>query len=183
MAMTLIEKIRKTINPKLLTAFGIANVHALPRLEKVVINVGVRSDNKDPKTVEHCIEDLRIITGQQPIKTRARKSISSFNVREGQVVGLMVTLRGKRMYAFVDKLLNVALARVRDFRGLDPKSLDGSGNFSIGFRDQIPFPEISADSIKYPFGLQVTLVVQANSRQLALEFLKQIGLPLKQAIS
>lgn len=175
------EKIEKLVTPKLLEKFGFGNPNMTPRLEKAVLNVGIRADLKDPKFIEEFSKDLASISGQYPVKTRAKKSISAFKIREGQVVGLMVTLRGKRMYEFVDKLFNVALARIRDFRGLEEKGFDKNGNYSIGFRDQISFPEISPDGVSHPFGAQVTLTVKARKPEHSREFLRLLGLPLKKA--
>ena len=177
--LTLLEKIHKEIYPKLRLSFGIENIHAVPRVEKIVINVGIRSDIKDAKAVESITEDLKAITGQAPVKTLAKKSIASFKTREGQVVGIMVTLRGARMHQFLDKLLNVTLARVRDFRGLPSNAFDASGNYSIGLKDQLAFPEISPDKIRHTFGLQVTIVTNAEQPEHAREFLKLLGLPIK----
>lgn len=176
---TLYEKINKDFLPKIQAELGIKNKLALPKIEKIVINVGVRSDIKDSKVIDSIEEDLKMITGQVPVKTRAKKSISSFKVRENQVVGLMVTLRSQRMYEFLDKFFNITLARVRDFRGLDDSGFDAQGNYSVGFRDQIAFPEISADKMKHPFGMQITIVTNAKSPEQAKKFLTLIGLPLK----
>lgn len=173
------KKINKEIVPQLQERFGFKNPNMSPKLEKAVINVGIRSDLKDPKLVEDFIRDLQAITGQMPVKTRARKSISSFKIRQGQVIGLMVTLRGRRMFEFVDKLLNVTLARIRDFRGLEGKGFDKSGNYSIGLKDQISFPEISPDGVTHPFGIQVTLAIRTKDREHSRAFLKLLGLPLK----
>jgi large subunit ribosomal protein L5 len=173
------EKIKKVIYPALKSGLKVDNVHALPSLTKVVVSVGIRSDLKDQKVIDAILEDLRAITGQKPVQTRSKKSISSFGIREGQIVGAVVTLRGKRMYDFVEKLFNATLPRIRDFRGFDKKGFDKQGNFSIGFRDQIPFPEISADTVKNNFGLQVTLTVKAESNNASREFLTLLGLPLK----
>nr|AMR06906.1 ribosomal protein L5 [uncultured bacterium] len=176
---TLIQKIQKEIYPKLKSTFGIENINAVPKIQKIVINVGIRSDLKDAKAVENIVEDLKLITGQAPVKTLAKKSIASFKTREGQVVGLMVTLRGTRMNQFLDKLFNVTLARVRDFRGLPGNAFDASGNYSIGLKDQLAFPEILPDNVKQVFGMQVTIVTRANTPEQAKEFLKLIGLPIK----
>jgi large subunit ribosomal protein L5 len=178
----LLLRYNQKIVPTLVEKFSLANKAAAPKPVKVVINVGVRSDIKDGKVVDYISEDLKVITGQQPVKTRARKSISSFKVRENQVVGLMVTLRGKRMYEFLDKLFNVTLARVRDFRGLDQKGFDKNGNYSIGLKDQVPFPEISAEAVKHYFGLEITIVTNAQSSDKAQELLKLMGLPIKKQV-
>lgn len=177
--LTLSEKIQKEVYPKLKSKFGIENIHAVPKIEKIVINVGIRSDLKEAKAVENIIEDLKLITGQAPVKTLAKKSIAAFKTREGQVVGLMVTLRGARMNQFLDKLLNVTLARVRDFRGLPRNAFDTSGNYSIGLKDQLAFPEIFPDKVRHVFGMQITIVASAKNPEQAKEFLKLVGLPIK----
>ncbi|MBI4054443.1 MAG: 50S ribosomal protein L5 [Candidatus Doudnabacteria bacterium] len=173
------DKVQKEVAPIFQKNFGLKNRFMLPKITKVVLNVGLRSDLKDPRLVDSFAADLAAITGQRPVKTLARKSISSFKVRQGQIVGLAVTLRGRRMYEFLDKLFNVTLARVRDFRGLSESGFDLQGNYSIGLRDQIAFPEISPDSVLHLFGLQVTINVQAKSKQMAVEFLRLAGLPLR----
>lgn len=175
----LLKKINTEVKPKMQSSLGLPNLNMVPRIQKIVVNAGIRSDLKDAKIIEEYIADLKHITGQVPVKTRAKKSISSFKIRQGQTVGLMVTLRGTRMYEFLDKLLNVSLARIRDFRGLSEKGFDSKGNYSIGFRDQISFPEISADSVSHPFGIQVTIVVEAPTLAAAREFFKFLGFPLK----
>lgn len=173
------QQIKKHIAPKLMKEFSLDNILAAPKVKKIVLNVGVRSDTKDAKAIEDYIKDLKAITGQSPVKTLAKKSVSSFNIREGQVVGLMVTLRGKRMYDFLEKLIMATLPRVRDFRGLDMKGFDKNGNYSIGLRDQLAFGEISADSVGHTFGMQVTITIDAKSRDQAIAFMKELGLPLK----
>lgn len=173
------EKIDKVIKPKMQAEFGYKNPNMAPKLVKAVLNVGIRSDLKDARVIDEYIRDLAAISGQQPVKTKAKKSISSFKIRQGQTVGLTVTLRGRRMYEFLDKLFNVALARVRDFRGLDEKGFDGSGNYSLGFHDQLSFPEISAEAISHFFGIQVTIAVMSESREESIFFLRSLGLPIK----
>src|SRR3990167_4455712 len=135
------------IIPELKKSLDLTNPMAVPKIEKVVVNVGVGKTLKDAKMLEAIIEDLRRITGQAPVKTRAKKSISGFKIREGQVVGLMTTIRGQRMYDFLEKLIHAALPRVRDFRGLDPKKFDGHGNYNIGIREQIVFPETTREHL------------------------------------
>jgi len=178
-SLSFLEQYKTKFVPQLVKELSLGNAMAAPKVEKVVLNVGIRSDMKDPKAVENIIEDFKKITGQQPVKTLAKKSISSFKVREGQVVGVAVTLRGKRMYEFLNKLFNVTLARVRDFRGVDEKGFDKFGNYTIGFKDQVPFPEISADQIKTHFGMQVTIVVKSRKPEHARTLLTMMGLPLK----
>ncbi len=165
------------IVPKLKQSLGLTNVMAAPKIEKVVINVGVGKTLKDQKMLEAIIEDVRRIAGQSPVKTVAKKSIAGFKIREGQVVGLSVTLRGQRMYDFVEKLIKVALPRVRDFRGLNPKSFDHHGNFNIGIREQIVFPETTREHIEYTFGMEVNIQTSTDDDKQALELLKIMGFP------
>ncbi|OGE83557.1 MAG: 50S ribosomal protein L5 [Candidatus Doudnabacteria bacterium RIFCSPLOWO2_01_FULL_44_21] len=166
----------KIIN-NLRKSLGLTNPLAVPRVEKVVVNVGVGKTLKDPKMLESIIEDLKQITGQAPVKTLAKKSVSGFKIREGQVVGLMVTLRGDRMYDFLEKLVKISIPRVRDFRGLDPKKFDRHGNYNIGFREQIVFPETTREHMDYTFGLEVNIQTNTNNDHKALELLKSLGFP------
>ncbi|MCL5436188.1 MAG: 50S ribosomal protein L5 [Patescibacteria group bacterium] len=177
--LSLQQKENKDVRPKLAAQFKYGNLNMTPKLIKIVLNVGLRSDLKDARVVDEYTRDLAAISGQKPVSTVAKKSISSFKIREGQTVGLMVTLRGKRMYEFLDKLINVTLPRVRDFRGLEEKGFDRSGNYSLGFRDQLAFPEISAESVDHLFGIQVTLTVSARTREAGIVYLRALGLPLK----
>lgn len=167
--------------PELKKRFGYTNVNQLPKVEKIVINVGIPAGSKDPKLAETAEQVLRRITGQQPVKTLAKKSISNFKIRKGMVVGMMVTLRGKRMEALLEKLIHVTLPRVRDFRGLSPKALDGSGNLSIGFKEFIAFPEIRPDEVERLHGLELTVVTTAKSRDEGLALLKLLGVPFKES--
>lgn len=178
--MNLKEKYKKQVIPQIMKEFGYKNVMAVPKLEKVVINVGLSKAIKDPKFLDVMEDTLMRISGQRPIKTKAKKSISSFKIREGMLVGLKVTLRGKRMYDFVDKLVNVALARVRDFRGLAPKNVDASGNLNIGFKEHISFPEIRPDEIERIHGLEVAVVTTAKSREEGLRLLRLLGFPFRE---
>ncbi|HYF05531.1 MAG TPA: 50S ribosomal protein L5 [Patescibacteria group bacterium] len=173
------EQYTKEIVPKLREKFSHKNIAQVPKLQKIVINVGVGKLNKESKLIDSIFEDLKKITGQQPVKTYARKSISGFKLREGQLVGLTVTLRGFRMYAFLDKLINVALPRVRDFRGIAATGFDGRGSFSLGLREQLVFPEISADALETPFGLQITIVSNAGADEPMREILSAYKFPLK----
>ena len=160
-------------------AFGLSNPMAVPKIQKVVINVGVGKTLKDPKMLEAILEDVRAIAGQAPVKTLAKKSVAGFKIREGQVVGLMVTLRGNRMYDFLEKLVKIALPRVRDFRGLDPKKFDHHGNFNIGIREQIVFPETTREHMDYTFGLEVNIQTNTDDDKMALELLKSLGFPFQ----
>lgn len=165
--------------PTLKKELGLDNDLAVPRIEKVVINVGVGKTLKDAKLLEAVVEDLKRITGQQPVKTLAKKSIAGFKIRENQVVGVMVTLRGKRMYDFLEKLVGVVLPRVRDFKGLSPKSFDGHGNYSIGFREQNVFPETVRENMEQTFGLEVNIQISTSHDKRALALLKSLGFPFQ----
>lgn len=166
------------IRPELMKKFQYANVWQAPRLQKVVVNVGLHSGMlKDPKYEEVVEKTLQRITGQKPLKTKAKKSISNFKVRKGQIIGMKVTLRGTRMYDFIDKIINITLARIRDFRGLSPKSVDDNGNLNIGFKEHIAFPEIQSDEIEKIHGLQITVVTTARSYKEGYEFYKLLGFP------
>jgi len=170
---------KEKISKNLATSLGVKNVMAVPKVEKVVVNVGVGKTLKDGKMLEAIIEDIKSITGQTPVKTIAKKSIAGFKIREGQVVGLVVTLRGERMYDFLEKLIRVALPRVRDFRGLDEKKFDRHGNYNIGFKEQIVFPETIREHMDYTFGLEVNIQTSTNSDSHALELLKSLGFPFQ----
>jgi large subunit ribosomal protein L5 len=174
------EKFVKTIAPALKEKFSLKNVMQVPRVTKVVINVGVGKVKEDKKKIEGIIEEIKKITGQSPVKTKARLSIAGFKVRENQVVGIMCTLRGYRMYSFLDKLINVALPRVRDFQGVNPKGFDGRGNYHLGLKEQLVFPEISSESLENIFGLEVSIITNAGKDDIARELLKQMNFPFKQ---
>jgi large subunit ribosomal protein L5 len=163
--------------PALKQTLKLKNVMAVPRVEKVVVNVGVGKTLKDAKMLEAIIEDVKGITGQAPVKTEAKKSVAGFKIREGQVVGLKVTLRGHRMYDFLEKIVKIALPRVRDFRGLDPKKFDRHGNYNIGLREQIVFPETTREHMDYNFGLEVNIQTSTNNDKQAFELLKSLGFP------
>lgn len=160
--------------------FGIENVMAVPRIEKVVINVGIGKVAKDEKFIEKVVRDLGLLSGQKPVFRKAKKSISGFKSREGMNIGLVVTLRGKRMYDFVDRLIHVALPRSKDFRGIEQKNFDKSGNLNLGLREHSIFPEIHYESLKDIFGLEVTVVTTARNRERGIELLRLIGFPVKQ---
>lgn len=173
------EQFNKQIAPALKAKFGFKNVMQVPKVQKIVINVGVGKLLKDSKTIDAIAEDIAKITGQVPVRTRARKSISGFKVRENQIVGLMCTLRGFRMYSFLDKLINVALPRVRDFQGLSSKGFDGRGNYHLGLKEHLVFPEISASALEHIFGMEISIVTNAGTDEIALELLKQMKFPFK----
>ncbi len=168
---------RETILPQMREARGYLNVNEVPRLEKVVINCCVGSSPELKTALEDAINDLATITGQRPVKTKAKKSISNFKLRQGQEIGCKVTLRGRRMYEFVERLIWAALPRVRDFRGLSPRGFDKGGNYTFGIRDHSVFPEIELENIKKTFGFDVTFVTTARSSEEARDLLSRIGLP------
>jgi large subunit ribosomal protein L5 len=171
-------KYQNEVAPALMKAFGLKNAMEIPRIEKVIVNVGLGEAMDNPKALEAATTDLMTITGQKPIQTKARKSIANFKLREGRIIGAKVTLRGERMWDFIDRLLNVALPRVRDFRGVSPK-LDGRGNYTLGLRDQLVFPEIEYDKIDKLRGLEITIVTSAQSDELARVLLQLLGMPFR----
>ncbi|ABF40240.1 LSU ribosomal protein L5P [Candidatus Koribacter versatilis Ellin345] len=173
-------KFTKEVAPALMKEFGITNVMAVPKIEKVVVNMGVGEATQNAKVLDPAVSDLQAITGQKPVVTKAKKSIAQFKVREGQSIGAMVTLRGDRMYEFLDRLMNVALPRVRDFRGVPMKSFDGRGNFTLGLRDQLIFPEIDYSKVDKLKGMNVTIVTSAKNDDQARALLKHMGMPFRQ---
>jgi len=177
------EQYNKKIAPELMKKFGFKNFMQVPKVQKIVVNVGVGKLLKDAKTVDAIVADVAKITGQAPVKTRARKSIAGFKVRENQVVGLMCTLRGFRMYSFLDKLINTALPRVRDFQGLPTGSFDGRGNYHLGLKEHLVFPEISTAALDHIFGMEVSIVTNAKKDAVARELLKLMSFPFKNADS
>jgi len=175
------EKYATEVRPALIERFGFRNALELPRLEKVVINMGVGEAKENPKALDAAVKDLALIAGQRPVITKARKSVASFKLREGMPIGCKVTLRGKRMYEFLDKLFNVALPRVRDFRGVSPKAFDGRGNYTLGLREQLIFPEISYDQVEKVRGMDIIIVTTAKTDEEARELLKSLGMPFRTA--
>lgn len=171
------EKYQREVAPAMRERFKYPNALAVPRITKVVINVGTSQGLKDAKYNELVERTLERITGQKPVKTIAKQSISNFKIRKGLVVGMMVTLRGNRMFDFLDKLVNITLPRVRDFRGLDEKTVDRQGNINLGFKENIAFPEIDPDEIERLHGLQVTVVTTATTREEGLTLFKLLGFP------
>jgi large subunit ribosomal protein L5 len=166
--------------PRLMQELGLANPMQVPRLEKVVINMGVGDSLKDGRLMEAAVEDLQIITGQKPVVTRARKSVAGFKIREGMAIGAKVTLRGDRMWEFLDRLLSIALPRIRDFRGLDGRKLDGHGNYTFGLTEQSVFHEIDQDRIDAVRGMDITLVTTAKTDDEGRALLKLLGFPFKE---
>jgi len=165
------------VAPALMNKFGYESVMQIPKLEKVVINVGCGEARENPKVIDAIIGDLRKITGQQPIVCKAKKSVANFKLREGMNIGVKVTLRGENMYEFIDKLFNIALPRVRDFRGINPNSFDGHGNYSMGLKEQLIFPEIEYDKIDTIRGMDITFVTTAKTDEQARELLALLGAP------
>ena len=165
------------VAPAMMKKFGYTNVMQIPKVAKIVINMGVSEAVGNPKALDAVVADLTMISGQKPIVTKAKKSISAFKVREGMSIGTKVTLRGERMYHFMDKLLNVALARVRDFRGITPKAFDGRGNYTLGVKEQLIFPEMEYDKIDKIRGMDITIVTTAKTDEEARELLKLMGMP------
>ena len=174
------EKYQTEIVPKLIEELSISNVNNVPRLEKIVVNMGVGGAASDHKLLDAAMNDLRQITGQQPCITRARKSIAAFHIRAGQAIGCKVTLRGDRMWEFLDRLLATALPRVRDFRGISPTSFDGRGNYSLGITEQLIFPEIDFDKVDRTRGMDITVVTTADNNEEAYALLKALGFPFKE---
>jgi large subunit ribosomal protein L5 len=168
-----------TIRARLAKAFGLANRHQVPRITKIVLNVGLGSASKNPKELDAVVDEMAIITGQRAVVTRAKKSIANFNLRQGVPVGAMVTLRGARMYEFLDRFITLAVPRVRDFRGLPEKSFDGRGNYSFGIREQLIFPEIDYDKVEKIHGMDITIATSAGRDDLAMALLREFGWPFR----
>jgi large subunit ribosomal protein L5 len=173
------ERYQKEVIPALRKAFDYKNIMQVPRIDKIVLNIGLGSEQDNAKALEAAMGDMTTIAGQKPVMTKARKSIANFKLREGRIIGTKVTLRGDKMWAFLDRLLNTALPRVRDFRGVSPDAFDGRGNYTLGLRDQLIFPEIEYDKIDKLRGMEVTIVTTANSDDHARLMLQLMGMPFK----
>ena len=171
---------KSDVIPAMMQKFGYKNINQVPRLEKIVLNMGLGDCKDNPKGLESAVNDMMVIAGQKPVVTRARKSVANFKVREGMNVGCRVTLRAGRMYEFADKLFSIALPRVRDFRGVSAKSFDGRGNYAMGIREQLMFPEIDYDSIDKIRGMDIIFVTTANTDEEAQELLRLLGMPFEQ---
>ena len=172
------KRYREEIRPALMEEFGYRNMMEVPRLQKIVVNVGVGEALDNAKALDHAVQDVTTITAQQPVVTRARKSIASFKLREGRAIGVKVTLRGERMWAFLDRLCNVALPRQRDFRGV-PDALDGHGNFTLGLREQLMFTEVDYDSIDKIRGMEISIVTTARTDEEGRRLLESLGVPFR----
>lgn len=173
------EKYQKEIVPALIKTFEFKNVMQVPRVQKVVVNIGMGSEMENSKAIEAAVSDLTKITGQKPIVTKARKSIAAFKLREGRIIGTKVTLRGEKMWSFLDRLMNIALPRVRDFRGVSPDAFDGRGNYTLGLKDQLVFPEIEYDKIDKLRGLEITIVTTAGSDDHGRLLVQMLGMPFR----
>ncbi|WP_052036547.1 50S ribosomal protein L5 [Tumebacillus flagellatus] len=175
------EFYKNEVVPSLMNKFEYKSVMQVPKLEKIVINMGLGEAVANAKVLDSAVEDLQLISGQKPVITKAKKSIAGFKIREGMPIGAKVTLRGDRMYHFLDKLFNVALPRVRDFRGISPKAFDGRGNYTLGLKEQLIFPEVEYDKIDKVRGMDIVFVTTAQSDEEAREFLRLMGAPFRQA--
>lgn len=173
------KRFQEEILPELLESGSYANVMEVPRVTKIVLNIGVGEALLNPKSLDGAVEDLRIITGQQPVVTKARKSIANFKLREGMPVGAKVTLRGARMWEFFDRMVNVAFPRIRDFRGLSPRQFDGRGNYAVGLTEQLVFPEIDYDTIPRVHGMHIAIVTTARNDEEGRELLRLLGMPFR----
>ncbi len=168
-----------TVRDKLGQQFGFSNPHEIPKLDKIVLNVGIGEAPKNPKLLEVAVEELAAITGQRPVITRAKRAISNFSLREGMVVGATVTLRGARMYEFLDRFINITVPRFRDFRGLPTRSFDGRGNYTLGVKEQMVFPEIDYDKVVKIHGMDITFVTTAGRDDVAMALLREMGMPFR----
>ncbi len=179
MAARLKELYRKTVAPALVKEFGYKNVMAVPKLEKISVNIGLGEATQAPKLMDGAVNELGALTGQRPVVTKAKKSVAAFKVREGNAIGCRVTLRGERMYEFLDRLVNVALPRVRDFRGVSSKSFDGRGNYTLGLKDQLIFPEIDYNKVEKLKGMNISITTTARTDAEGLALLKHLGMPFR----
>jgi large subunit ribosomal protein L5 len=175
----LLDQYKEKVVPELMAKFGYTNRLAVPRLTKIVVNMGVGKATENKKRLEDAVRDLTTITGQKPLVTRAKKSVSAFKVRQGNDIGCKVTLRGKRMYEFLDRLISLALPRIRDFRGFPVTSFDGRGNYSMGLAEQTVFPDINIDKVEFVQGMDVTFAISGHSDDASRELLKQLGFPFR----
>ena len=176
---TLKKKYNEEVRPALMQQFGYSSVMAVPRIEKIVVNEGLGSGKDDSKAIDKAAKELSLITLQKPIVTKAKKSISNFKLRQGMPVGIKVTLRGERMYVFLEKLVNIGLPRIRDFRGINPNAFDGRGNYNLGIKEQLIFPEITYDMVDKTRGMDITIVTSAKTDEEARALLQAMGLPFR----
>ena len=174
------QRYKEQVVPALMQEFQYENINQVPRVTKIVINMGVGEAVDNPKVLDGAVSDMRQISGQQPVITKARKSIATYKLREGRAIGVKVTLRGDRMWALLDRLINIALPRIRDFRGVSPDTFDGRGNYTIGLREQLPFPEIQYDKIDKVRGMEITIVTTARNDEEGRRLLKLMGMPFRE---
>lgn len=179
MATQLKTQYQETIVPQLMEQFQYTNIHQVPKLVKVTVNRGLGEAAQNAKALESSLNEVAVITGQKPVVTRAKKAIAGFKIRQGMPVGLMVTLRGDKMYSFVERLINLALPRIRDFRGISPKSFDGRGNYTLGVKEQLIFPEVEYDSIDQIRGMDISIITTANTDEEGRALLKAMGMPFR----
>ena len=177
--MSLKKRYRETIRPKLLKDLGLSNIHQVPKVEKVTVNRGLGEAAQNSKSLEASLAEIATITGQKALVTRAKKAIAGFKIRQGMPIGCAVTLRGDRMYAFLERFINLALPRIRDFRGVSPKSFDGRGNYTIGIKEQLIFPEVSFDKVDAIRGMDITIVTSALSDEQGKALLSEMGMPFR----
>src|SRR5688572_9484403 len=170
---------RETVRPRLMKQFALTNPHQVPTVEKIVVNVGVGEAIKTPKVLDKVVEELGVITGQRPVRKKAKKSIANFGLREGQEIGAAVTLRGARMWEFLDRFISTAIPRIRDFRGLSTRSFDGPGTYSLGVKEQMIFPELNYDMVEQIHGMDITVVTTTNKDDQALALLRELGMPFR----
>ncbi len=175
----LVERYKSDVVPKLMKRFGYKNQMQVPRLRKIVVNVGLGEATANPKLIESTVQELSAIAGQKPVVTRARKSIANFKLRQGMPIGVMVTLRRERMWEFLDRLVSIVLPRVRDFRGVSSRAFDGAGNYTLGLKEQIVFPEVNFDKVDKVKGMNITVVTTAETNEEAKELLSQLGMPFR----
>jgi large subunit ribosomal protein L5 len=180
MAARLKSLYQETIVPKLIKQFGYTNIHQVPKLVKITVNRGLGEAAQNAKALESSLNEIAMITGQKPVVTRAKKAIAGFKIRQGMPVGIAVTLRGERMYAFLDRLINLSLPRIRDFRGVSPKSFDGRGNYTLGIREQLIFPEVDYDSIDQIRGMDISIITTAKTDEEGRALLKEMGMPFRE---
>ena len=171
---------KKDIIPKLMNKLSLKNIHEVPRIEKIILNMGLGEDASDGKKLKSCLDDLALIAGQKPVTTKFKKSISNFKTRKGSNAGVKVTLRSSRMYEFIDRLINIALPRIKDFRGLSSKGIDNSCNYSFGIKEHIVFPEVNFDKVDKIRGLDVTMVTSSKSKKGTFELLKEFNFPINE---
>ncbi len=181
MTIRIKQQYNDTVVPKLREQFNYENVHQVPKVLKITVNRGLGEAAQNAKALENSINEIAVITGQRPVVTRAKKAIAGFKIRQGMPVGIMVTLRRDRMYAFLDRLINLALPRIRDFRGVSPKSFDGRGNYTLGVREQLIFPEVGYDSIDQIRGMDISIITSANTDEEGRALLKALGMPFRES--